>query len=186
MATNPPTAGFSPIWANIIPALTAISLAFTPLAVGWMAFQSNSSITSKDYVALAVSILNAKDSPPASRKWAAQLLAKLSPVDVPTELQNGLGAGDELGGRVTEIRTVEVKIPIAIPCLNKEIMDQLRKARPVPLSSRPMPKGIVDRQREILIQLVKLDGYAKLAEIALDGCSKLAPIDIPGAQAKAK
>jgi hypothetical protein len=77
-------------WA---PAITAIIAAVATILVALISWNASRSATDKDYVSLAMSILSAKDSTTPSRRWAVQVLSRLSPVDIPKELASGLITG---------------------------------------------------------------------------------------------
>lgn len=140
-----------------LPVLTAISLAFTPLAVAVIGARASSSNTTKDYVSLAVSILNAKDSRPANRKWAIQVLEAQSPVPVPDDLKRELGNGDALTIPAPELHTVTRTIEVAQPCISEERLAFIIKHRPARLTKQSFAGK--DFQDELETRAAALDGY---------------------------
>lgn len=86
--------GDNPHW--LLVALSSLSLLVTPILVAIIASNANQSSTNKDYVSLAVNILNAKGSTPENRKWALRLLSKMSPVPFSEESENQLANGSGL------------------------------------------------------------------------------------------
>lgn len=93
--------------------ITALSVLVTPVAVAIITSNSNRSSTDKDYVNIAVSILNSKDSRPENRDWALEVLNKLSPVPFSRKNGEGLAKGNELyaGPTTTQV----VKVPVQGP-----------------------------------------------------------------------
>lgn len=81
-------------WLLIL--LSSLSLLVTPILVAIISSNSSQSSTNKDYVALAVNILNSKTSTPENRKWALKLLATLSPVQFSQESEKQLEGGSGL------------------------------------------------------------------------------------------
>ena len=65
---------------KILLAITALSLLVTPIVVAIISYNANRTSTDKDYVNIAVSIINSKEAKPESRQWALRVLSKLSPV----------------------------------------------------------------------------------------------------------
>lgn len=78
------------VWGAVIASSIAALASVIAAAISW---SSARSATNKDYVALAMSILSQKESSPPSRRWAVEIVSKLSPVSVPQELAAGLVTG---------------------------------------------------------------------------------------------
>lgn len=95
--------------------ITALSVLVTPVAVAIITSNANRSSTDKDYVNIAVSILNSKDSKPENRDWALAVLNKLSPVPFSRKNGEGLAKGNELYAGPSNIQTQIVKVPVPGP-----------------------------------------------------------------------
>jgi len=95
--------------------LTALSVLVTPIVVAIISYNSNRTSTDKDYVNIAVSILNAKDSSKENRQWALRILNKLSPIPFSEKGQETLAGGGELYAGEAAVRTQIVKVPVAGP-----------------------------------------------------------------------
>jgi hypothetical protein len=68
-----------------LPLITAVALIMSPIASAWAALivsRDASQSLKKDYVAIAVQVLNGEKSTPAMRAWATKVLVELSPVAV--------------------------------------------------------------------------------------------------------
>jgi hypothetical protein len=76
--------------------ISALSLLLTPILVAIITYSSGQSGVNKDYVSIAVSILNSKDSTPENRKWALRILDRLSPIGFSEESQKQLEGGSGL------------------------------------------------------------------------------------------
>lgn len=108
----------------VLVAMSAASLLVTPILVAIITSNANQSSTSKDYVALAVNILNSKGSTPENRKWALSLLAKMSPVPFSSESEKQLAGGSGLTEPLKfapmwgpDKPLVKKTSPVATPCL---------------------------------------------------------------------
>lgn len=88
--------------------LSSLSLLVTPILVAIITSNANQSSTNKDYVSLAVNILNAKGSTPENRKWAFRLLSKMSPVPFSEESEKQLAGG---AGLTNELKIVPMYGP---------------------------------------------------------------------------
>lgn len=108
-----------------LPFLSAIAIASTPIVVAVITANATREGTDKDYVGLAVSILSSDKSSKPSRRWAAQVLSKMSPVAIPPELASGLVTGED----VLQI--------VPLPCLNQLSSSGLLDPTP----GAPLPTG---------------------------------------------
>jgi hypothetical protein len=81
-------------WAPLL--MSSLSLLITPILVSIITYNSSQSSVNKDYVSIAVSVLNSKDSTQENRKWALRLLTNLSPVPFSEESQKQLANGSGL------------------------------------------------------------------------------------------
>jgi hypothetical protein len=81
-------------WLPLI--LSALALLITPVVVAIISSNANQSGTNKDYVSLAVNILNSKDSTEENRKWALLVLKRLSPVPFSEKSEKQLAEGSGL------------------------------------------------------------------------------------------
>ena len=72
--------------------LTVLPAIFTPIAVAYISYNINSSSIDKDYVSLAINILNSNSSTPDNRKWATTILTKFSPVPMSSQSEKQLSA----------------------------------------------------------------------------------------------
>lgn len=115
--------------ATIVVALAGAAAA---IISGYLGYQSGSNAVDKDYVSLAISTLDKKESSPELRKWSVDVLSKLSPVPFNSELKKEL----ETAGMRQRMVFNEVQVPdfFKEPCPNllpkfpKEVGDQdLRK-----------------------------------------------------------
>jgi len=77
-------------WA---PAITTVVAAAATIVAALISWTSERSATDKDYVTLAMSILSSKESSVPARRWAVDVLSRLSPVQIPKELASGLVTG---------------------------------------------------------------------------------------------
>lgn len=80
----------------------------------------------------------------------------------------------------TEVRIERINVPVPAPCPAKAEYDKLKRSRPVPLRSQPMPGTAEERVAKQAAQLGRFEaegGWADRAEAALDRCQKegLAP-----------
>lgn len=150
---------------RIIQALTAISLLVTPVLVAVIGFRATSSSTEKDYVALAVSILNAKDSPKESREWATTVLNKLSPVPVPDTLKQQLGSGEGLSASPVQY------IPSPpMDCPSKKAFVDWQAARP---KRPPYARTHEELDKNVALYAARLEVYADYSGKILSLCSHL-------------
>lgn len=76
-----------------LPAITASVAALAAIVVATISYSAARSATDKDYVALAMNVLSDKSSSLPSRRWAVDVLSKLSPVAIPHDLASGLITG---------------------------------------------------------------------------------------------
>lgn len=81
-------------WLPVV--LSSLSILLTPITVAIITSNANQSSTNKDYVSLAINILNSKNSTPENRKWALRLLSKMSPVPFSEESEKQLSGGSGL------------------------------------------------------------------------------------------
>ena len=150
----------------MLPAITAVSLLLTPLAVAIIGYQATSGATSKDYVTLAISILNNRESSPESRTWAAALLEDSSPVPFPQGLQGQL----EKGGPISATQIQTVNVPVWSPCPTPEIVSQMRQNRP-PRMREEANALLSQDKRELAAQVILLQTYVSVADNMMDICS---------------
>jgi hypothetical protein len=115
--------------ATIVVALAGATAA---IISGYLGYQTGTSAVEKDYVSLAISTLDKKESSPELRKWSVDVLSKLSPVPFNSELKKEL----ETAGTRQRMVFKDVQVPdfLKEPCPNilskipKEVGDQeLRK-----------------------------------------------------------
>lgn len=151
-----------------IQVLTAFSLLITPVVVAVIGYRATNSSTSKDYVSLAVSILNSKDSPKESRDWAVTVLNKLSPVPVPQSLKIQLGTGSVLVDK-----PVMVNVPVAIPCLDKSSYTKLHELLPPALHIDPKTMFEDQNVRAMAGHTIEIDAWAAGADSVLRTCTEL-------------
>lgn len=157
--------GKSHSWREWLPIVSATVVALSSLLVAGIAASSSHENTQKDYVSLAMSVLQAPNSSQASKRWAVQVLDKLSPVDLPEPMKEGL-----ISGKDTFALT-------PLPCLNELRDSKLLDTVP----GAPIPKG--NRIGDWLVfadanvgQLDKANSQLEGARKVLEICTKVAPI----------
>jgi hypothetical protein len=153
---------------RLLQAATALALLLTPVVVAVIGYQATRSSTSKDYVSLAVSILNSKDSPKDSRLWATAVLTKLSPVPVPNELRAQLGSGS-----VLTAKPITVNVPVAVGCIDPKTYADMHSQLPRDFAIGVKPHSLTDDQ---LIHLLsryagELASWSQAADKMLKICS---------------
>lgn len=77
-----------------LPYLTAASLlasAVSPIMVATIVSRDAGASVTKDYVGLAVQVLNSNTSTPAMKAWATKLLREMSPIGMDEETASDLG-----------------------------------------------------------------------------------------------
>ncbi|TFU06158.1 hypothetical protein EUV02_03860 [Polymorphobacter arshaanensis] len=169
MATNPTTQGPvapQPVVIKVegsgggpwpILLLSVVVAIVVPISVGKMNQDASHEGIDKDYVGLAVNILNAKGSPPESRQWALNVLNKLSPVPFTREGVQDLKAGNPLYSTVSGA--------VAEPLYGPTHPFIKKGAEPVqPCKSVPLPPGKTINDDQILDFAVRLsEAYEECA-----------------------
>lgn len=145
-------------WREWLPLVSAIVVAISSLLVAGIAASSTKENTEKDYVSLAMSVLQSPNSSQPSKRWAVEVLSKLSPVEIPDPLKQGLITGKD-------------NFPLVpLPCLNQLRESDLLK----PVAVEPLPKG--DTQKEWMIFTVGTAGQLEIANNRLEGARKVLDI----------
>lgn len=153
------------LWRNWLPLASAVAVALSSLMVAWIAAASSKESTQKDYVSLAMSVLQTPTSSQPSKRWAVDVLSRLSPVEIPLPLREGLMSGKD-------------SFPLTpLPCLN-----QLRDSNLLqPVAVEPLPAGNAVRDwmkfsigtaTQLQIANDRLRDSRKVLEI----CSRATPI----------
>jgi hypothetical protein len=153
---------------RLLQTATALALLLTPVVVAVIGYQATRSSTSKDYVSLAVSILNAKDSPKESREWATAVLNQLSPVPVPSALKAQLGTGSVLVDK-----PIAVNMPVAVGCLEPKTYNDIHSQLPRDFAKGVKPHSLTDEQLIHLLtkHIVKLESWSEAADKMLKICT---------------
>lgn len=119
------------------PQLSILTLVLVPLLTAALGFVAGNRSVNKDYVEIAVGVLNDEKSPKDLRVWAVSLLDDLAPVSFSEKAKEGLVAGASLGR------------------LRVNSSDIYNLCPPIP----PLPKSNVDPQRAVWeSQLIALYG----------------------------
>jgi len=160
MADNTP-------WTNIVIALIGV---VGTVAAGAIGYQSGSKAVDKDYVQIATSILDRKDTSPELRKWSVDVLSSLSPVPFTPRLKTELSAA---GLASTRYIVNRIKVPGNMRTLCPDLIGTaLRENKEIPYESLVREFGECRLRHNSTIKLID-----QLNEVADQYNAKMAASD---------
>jgi hypothetical protein len=102
-------------WSRWLPMITAMAVAVTPIGVATITSNVTAGTTNKDYVALAVSVLNSEHSSKPMRNWATNVLERLAPIPMNSATRNDFIAGDSNLSSSPDQSCGRIALPMALP-----------------------------------------------------------------------
>ena len=153
-----------------LPAITAVLAALATIIVALFSWNAARSATDKDYVSLSMNILSAKDSSIPSRRWAVEVLSRLSPVDIPKDLASGLITGQSV--IPSDLDPAATRRQISA-CLRPVLESEIAK----PVSAAPLPKNRMT-VGDLAVFGVQQTGQLEIANLRIDALDRAIDICI--------